>query len=207
MNDYRPDSPIAKLAQALAAEFGEGWSVDAEGSYAHGVFIDGPDVRLYVRDREFRANDEAPTRLEISGAVPTSVPLSRRIAVGTGLDWGSIGVTATRPVDQIRAEIERRLLGTARTAWVGVIDKMNREAADRAARHAARDTLAPLIPSAVVRAEQDGENATRVESGAGARPMSDWALNFNGTHVDVSVTGVPMSVARQLAVLLYPTTK
>jgi hypothetical protein len=204
MNEHQPDSPLAKIVQALAAEFGDGWSVDGAASYAHGVFLDGPDVRLFVRDPEYR-HGTPPTRLEISGSIPATVPRSRRNGAGYGFDWGKIGVAGTRPVPQIRAEIERRLLETARTAFVGVLEREARDAAERAARQSVRDQLATLLPRPRLRQEDESATSSVITTYAatGLPVHGEWTIDHDGSHVDVTLSGLTPAQARQIAVLLY----
>lgn len=204
MSDNQLDSPLAKIVQALAAEFGDGWSVDTAASYAHGVYLDGPDVRLFVRDPEYR-HGTPPTRLEITGAVPTAVPEGRRYDAGSGFEWGKIGVAGTRAIPEIRADIGRRLLETARAAFVGVLEQEARHAVERTARQVVRDQLAALLPGARIRPEDEADRSSEVTTYAEpAMPVhGDWKINHDGSQVDLTLSGLTPAQARQIAVLLY----
>lgn len=204
MNDFLPGSPLAVLVTDLVAEFGDGWSVDIQASYLHGVFVDGPDVRLFVRNPDYGASADL-AKLEITGSVPTSVPTHRRHSAGRGLDWGKIGVSATRPVEQICKDIRTRLLDTARAAYAAVLAGETRDAADRAARHAMRDQLIALLPDPRVAKEDDDAARTDITAyGPGESELhTEWRLNRDGTQLNLKLSGLTPSQARQIAVLLF----
>lgn len=208
MNDYNSTTPIAKFARALVVEFGDGWSIDTEASYLHGVFLDGPEVRLYVRDLNYGDRESDLGKIEITGSVPTVIPVGRRNDAARGLDWGHLKVSAARPVDAVRADIERRLLATARAAFAAVLKGETPDAADRAARHAVRDGLATLMPEPRIQPEDDTDTrsniATYTDTGPGSMLTTSWRINHDGTHLKVTLDGITPTTARQIAALLFP---
>lgn len=209
MNDYDPKTPIARFVTQLAAAFGDGWTVDADASYMHGVFLNGPDVRLYLRDPNYYGQPGPLGKVEITGSVPASIPVHLRNSAGHGLEWGKISVSADRDIERIRGDIERRLLTTAREAHAAVLAREASDAANQAARHTLRDQLAVLLSHPRIGKDEADDNHTEILSYGGENggdPCAEWRINHNGTRVRVTIDGLTPSQARQIAVLLYPKT-
>lgn len=200
--DYRPDSEIAKLAQAVATALGDGWRVDTATSMAHGCHLNGPgDVRLWMRDPNsvHLTPGRELGKVEISGSYPEGTD---RIVYE--VERHSITVTGTRPADAIARDITRKLVEPVAAEMVKIRARLDEFEANRTARHTVRDALAAVLPAARVGGENDYDTASYIDSfPASGDGYSKWRLNHNGTQVsELDIRSLPIDKAMRIAAIL-----
>lgn len=198
------NSPIVTLTRALAEAFGEGWTAIPSPHTQQVCHLAGPDAALAVVE----PHPDEPrqgTAARIVTALPLSIPERVRSTVGHGVEHTEIKVTATRPVEGIRRDIERRILPYARTVHSETLARGTRLHANITARHELRDELVARMPHAVVARESvdDNTNLTTFATG-GSEVHGGWQVNRTGTSVTVTLSHLTPEQARRIAELLYP---
>jgi len=201
MTDNRSDSEIVKLAEAVAAELGAGWSVDTTESGGHGCHLDGPDdVRLWLHDPNsvYLYPGRKLGKVEISGSYPQGTD---RIVYG--VQRHKIGVTGTRPAAAIARDITRKLLDDVTAELVKIRTRLAEFYADHTARHAVRDELAATLPGARVGGENDSDTSSYIDSYRPDDSYSKWRLNSDGSQVsELTIRSLPIDKARRIAAIL-----
>lgn len=214
MSDYHPDTFVAKVGRALVGQLGDGWSVDTDASFQHGCYLDGPDVRLYLRDVDPVLFDDRTGRIEISTSLPASIPAANarfnEVRAHVRPDSKKITVDGGRPIEAIAADVARRILPAARTLHANAVAYLAERVADATARHAVRDTLLTMLgshPEVGWEAASDTETTiTAYTEGKTGGARGEWWLNHDGTEINLKLTGLTAHQARQIAVLLYRAT-
>jgi hypothetical protein len=202
MTDYRPESEIARLAVAVAAELGDGWSVDPATGMSHGCHLDGPeDVRLFVRDVDNVSlyPGRKLGKVEISGSYPQGAD-----KIVYGVERHMIGVTGTRPADAIARDISRKLVPPVAAEMAKIRTRIAEFETNRAARHVVRDELAAMLPGARVGAENDYDTSSNIDHyPAEGDGYSRWRINHTGTQVsEVTIRSLPIDKGRRIAAIL-----
>jgi hypothetical protein len=198
------NSPILTLTQALAEAFGEGWRAVPSPHTQQACRLAGPDACLGII--EPHPNDHRRgTIVQISTALPLSVPQNLRTEVNRRLEYTHIKVSPTRPANAIRRDIERRILPYARIVHAEALAHATRLQANIDARHRLRDELIARMPGAVVSREGADDNTTLTTFPAsGSEVHGTWLVNRTGTSVTATLKHLTPQQAQAIAELLHP---
>jgi hypothetical protein len=160
-----PPTTLTELAAAIAAELGDGWTLEPQDR--HYTYLAGPACRLHLRQPTYPPRDAA--RVEISGSYPHRPGAPYRSPrdyglVERGQTEPSISVAASRGAATIAKEIRRRLLAEVERITAGILERHAQEAAHAAVTLTNAEQLAAALGGRIAE-HGDSEGYTRMVYG------------------------------------------
>jgi hypothetical protein len=135
---------VLRLAEAIAAELGDGWSAKPTDQSPRQAELHGPDGEVILATGEGRRSVDAG-RLELRGWVPDRLDdFARQVYTGDLPRKPAVNASVTRSAKALAGEITRRILPDYRTHLAGLtarVESYRKAAGERDAVIAAIEAL------------------------------------------------------------------
>lgn len=185
------EAAYGRLMTAIAAELGDGWTVE-EGPRYTAAYLSHRDGRKLCVGRDC----SKPTRLSIGGEFPPS-----NYYFSSGERHFRISVSASRPARSIAGDIRRRFM----PHYEPVLEKVRRHLVKTAMLVARRSELAHRIAAGVDDAglfRGDADRCSSVSYNANDYGQYHADVDHSGESANLRMTGVPGWLAAEIFELI-----